>query len=232
MNKDLVKAPVTKMDDLANPDIVGSDSVGMLKADMPDFVMINLGIDPITSTPAEWQEAADWLMMQREAGTVRQYYDQGYADDLKAGNLAASMAWSGDVLYYNIWENNPMEFVFPEDGALLWIDNMMIPANAKNPVDAITMMDFYYQPEIAQMVTEWVLYMSPVPATQDLILEHSEQVAKSGDATYAQQLEDSATSNYLYPTDEFLAQTSFGRDLTTDEEREEWDSIFLPISEG
>ncbi len=82
------------------------------------------------------------------------------------------------------------------------------------------------------MVTEWVLYMSPVPATQDLILEHSEQVAKSGDATYAQQLEDSATSNYLYPTDEFLAQTSFGRDLTTDEEREEWDSIFLPISEG
>lgn len=229
---DQVNGEITKMDDLADPAKVGKGTVGMLKADMPDFVMINLGIDPITSTPAEWQEAADWLMMQREAGTVRQYYDQGYADDLKAGNLAASMAWSGDVLYYNIWENNPMEFVFPEDGALLWIDNMMIPANAKNPVDAITMMDFYYQPEIAQMVTEWVLYMSPVPATQDLILEHSEQVAKSGDATYAQQLEESATSNYLYPTDEFLAQTSFGRDLTTDEEREEWDSIFLPISEG
>ncbi|MEX0754351.1 MAG: spermidine/putrescine ABC transporter substrate-binding protein [Actinomycetota bacterium] len=223
---------ITKMDDLADPAKVGQGTVGMLKADMPDFVMINLGIDPISSTPAEWQEAANWLTMQRDSGTVRQYYDQGYADDLKAGNLAASMAWSGDVLYYNIWEGNPMEFVFPEGGALLWIDNMLIPTNASNPLDAMTMMDFYYQPEVAQMVTEWVLYMSPVPATQDLILEHAEEVAADGDESYAGQLEESGTSNYLYPSDEFLERTSFARDLTTDEELEEWDSIFLPISEG
>ena len=30
-------------------------------------------------------------------------------------------------------------------------------------------MDYVYQPEVAQLITEWVLYMSPVPAVQDLI---------------------------------------------------------------
>ena len=42
-------AEITSMDDLADPAKVGTNSVGMLKADMPDFVMINLGIDPETS---------------------------------------------------------------------------------------------------------------------------------------------------------------------------------------
>ena len=41
-----VSGPITTMDDLMNPDLVGMASVGMLKADMPDLVMINLGIDP------------------------------------------------------------------------------------------------------------------------------------------------------------------------------------------
>ena len=45
-NTEKVSQPLTKMDDLMNPDIVGTNSVGMLKADMPDLVMINLGIDP------------------------------------------------------------------------------------------------------------------------------------------------------------------------------------------
>ena len=82
------------------------------------------------------------------------------------------MGWSGDVLYYAIWEDYPFEFVVPEGGAVLWIDNMLIPANSANPQGAYKMMDFYYDPENAQMVTEWVLYMSPVPEVQELIAAH------------------------------------------------------------
>jgi spermidine/putrescine transport system substrate-binding protein len=117
-NDKLVNGPITKMDDLANPDKVGKSSVGMLEADMPDFVMINLGIDPRTSGPAEWKEAAKWLQMQKDSGTIRQYYDQGYINDLTAGNLAASMVWSGDVLYYSLWAGyTNLHNVYPEGGA-------------------------------------------------------------------------------------------------------------------
>ncbi|HZD78607.1 MAG TPA: spermidine/putrescine ABC transporter substrate-binding protein [Actinomycetota bacterium] len=233
VNDKLVKGSVTKLDDLANPDIVGVGKVGMLKNDMQDFVMINLGIDPTTSGPDEWKEAADWLRKQRDTGVVRQYYDQGYVDDLTAGNLSATMAWSGDVLYYKLWAGyDNLDFVFPDGGALLWIDNMMIPAHANNPVGAMELMDYYYKPEVATGVTEWVLYMSPVPATRDLIMKDSQAARDEGSKGYANKLEATANSPYLYPDDAFLARTKFGRDLKTDEERQEWDSIFLPITQA
>ena len=88
-------------------------------------------------------------------------------------------------------------------------------------------MDFVYRPEIAQMITEWVLNMSPVPAVQDLIAQHAEEA--SGEE--AEDLRLTAESEWLWPSDELLQRTPFGRNLTTDEEREEWDSIFLPLSE-
>jgi len=232
-NSDMTNGPITKLDDLANPDKVGQGMVFMLTFDMPDFVMINLGIDPKTSGPDEWREAAAWLQMQRDSGVVRSYGGNEYLDELRNGNLSACMAWSGDVLYSNIWlAYDTLEFVFPEGGALLWIDNMMIPAGASNPVGAMQAMDFYYDPEVATMVTEWVLYMSPVPETQQIMLRHADEAEAEGARGRANKLRATAESPYLYPTDEFLAQTSFGRPLETDEEAAEWDSIFLPISQG
>ena len=232
VNRKLVNGEVTKLDDLANPDKVGTARVGMIEGDMPDFVMINLGIDPTTSGPAEWQEAADWLRFQQESGTVRSYGGNDYLTDLQSENTTAAMAWSGDVLYSEVWLGFDMEFVFPDDGALLWIDNMMIPAGAQNPVGAMEVMDFYYNPEVATKVTEWVLYMSPVPATQGLIVQDADAAQEDGFKGYANKLYQTAESPFLYPDDEFISRTSFGRDLRTDEETEEWDSIFLPITQG
>jgi spermidine/putrescine transport system substrate-binding protein len=232
VNRALVNGEVTKLDDLANPDKVGRSSVGMLEGDMPDFVMINLGIDPTTSGAEEWREAAAWLQMQQDSGTVRAYYGNDYLPELQNENLTASMAWSGDVLYSEVWLQHDMEFVFPDDGALLWIDNMMIPAGAQNPVGAMEVMDFYYDPEVATMVTEWVLYMSPVPQTQELIERDADRAEEQGFKGYANKLYQTARSQFLYPSDEFISRTSFGRDLRTQEETEEWDSIFLPISQG
>ena len=232
-NSAMTNGPVTKLDDLANPDIVGRNSVGMLTYDMPDLVMINLGIDPVTSGPDEWREAADWLEMQKESGTVRNYYGNDYLDEFRNENLSACMAWSGDVLYSNIWLGfDTLEFEFPEDGALLWIDNMMIPAGAANPVGAMQLMDYYYDPEPATMVVEWVLYMSPVPETQDLMLQHADEAEAEGSKGRANKLRATAESPYLYPSEEFLAQTSFSCVRDTDEKAAEWDSIFLPISQA
>ena len=231
-NTKLVNGSITKMDDLANPAKVGTNSVGMITEDMPNLVMINLGIDPTTSGPDEWKEAAAWLQMQKESGTVRAYYGNDYLPDLQEGNLKASMAWSGDVLYSNVWLLLDMEYVFPEGGALLFIDNMMVPAGAQNPVGAAEIMDFYYEPENAKKLTEWILYMSPVPQTQKLIMEDAEKNFDQGYKGYARKLEATANSPFLYPDEEFLSRTSWGFADWTDETAEEWDSIFLPISQG
>jgi spermidine/putrescine transport system substrate-binding protein len=232
VNHDLVTAPVTKLDDLLDTGRFGPKSVGMLKDDMADFVMKNLGIDPVTSGPAEWKEAGAWLMKQRESGVVRGYYSQGYTDDLTSGNLAASMAWSGDVLYYAVWGGYPnLEFLVPEAGGVMWVDSMMIPARAANPVGALELMDFYYRPDIATGLQEYVLYMSPCDATKAGFLKDAQAAEQQGSKGTASQLYASAKSEYLFPDEGLMSRVSFMRQLKTDDEKREWDSIFEPITE-
>jgi spermidine/putrescine transport system substrate-binding protein len=226
-NTEMVNQTPTKLDDLMSTDYFPSNSVGVLKEDAPNLVMVNLGIDPITSTQDEWNEAADWLKQLRDSDTFYAAYDQGYIDDLNAKNLSGTMAWSGDVLYYKIWAGKPYEFIKPDGGALLWIDNMLIPAHSANPAGALELMDFYYNPENAQMVTEWVLYMSPVPAVQDLIAEHAKQTT----GKESQQLADTAASPMLWPDEELLSQVSLGRPITTKDESEAWHNTFDTIWE-
>ncbi|MFL5791202.1 MAG: PotD/PotF family extracellular solute-binding protein [Actinomycetota bacterium] len=226
-NTTLVNKAPTKLDDLMSTDYFPPSSVGILKEDAPNLVMVNLGIDPKTSGQDEWNQAADWLKQLRDSDTFYNAYDQGYVDDLNARNLSGTMAWSGDVLYYKIWAGKPYEFIMPENGALLWIDNMLIPANSKNPAGALELMDFYYNPENAQMLTEYILYMSPVPAVQPLIAKHAQQET----GTYATQLDETAKNPMLWPDQELLNQVSLGRNLTTDEESKAWHDTFDPIWE-
>jgi len=172
-------------------------------------------------------------MKQRDSGTVRQYYDQGYINDLTGGNLTATMAWSGDVLYNQLWAGyDNLQFVFPDGGALLWIDNMLIPVGAKNPVGALEVMDWYYDPKIATEVTEWVLYNSPVKGVQNLIIKDADQAQAQGYKGYANKLYETAHNEFLFPTQAYLDRTSFGRQLENDDEASQWDNIFLPISQG
>ena len=226
-NTELALKSPTKLDDLMSTDFFPPHSVGILKEDAPNLVMINLGIDPKSSQQPEWDQAAEWLTKLRDSDTFYNAYDQGYIDDLNAKNLAGTMAWSGDVLYYKIWAGKPYEFIKPADGGLLWIDNMLIPANSANPAGALQLMDFYYSPPNAQMLTEYILYMSPVPAVQDLIAKHATQ--ESG--TYATQLQETAENPLLWPDQELLSQVSLGRNLTTDEESKAWHATFDPIWE-
>jgi spermidine/putrescine transport system substrate-binding protein len=226
-NTELVVKPPTKLDDLMSTDFFPPSSVGVLKEDAPNLVMVNLGIDPKSSQQPEWDQAAAWLTKLRDSETFYNAYDQGYVDDLNAKNLSGTMAWSGDVLYYKIWGGKPYEFIKPADGGLLWIDNMLIPANSANPAGALQLMDFYYSPANAQLLTEYILYMSPVPAVQDLIAKHATQ--ETGD--YAVQLKETAENPLLWPDQELLSQVSLGRNLTTDEESKAWHATFDPIWE-
>ena len=86
----------------------------------------------------------------------------------REGETPISMAWSGDV--FKVWAGLPeLEFVVPEEGAMHWTDNMMIPMHASNPQSAIMWMDFYYQPEVAARVADWVNYITPVPDAKAII---------------------------------------------------------------
>jgi hypothetical protein len=75
------------------------------------------------------------------------------------------------------------------------------------------------------MVTEWVLYMSPVPEVKELIAAHGQE---TGD----EDLIATADNPLLWPDDALLATTPFGYSITDDEAAAEWDATFNPIWGG
>jgi spermidine/putrescine transport system substrate-binding protein len=109
---------------------------------------------------------------------------------------------------------------------------MLVPVEAANPAGAIQLMDYYYHPEVATPVTEFVLYLSPVPGTKEFILKDAKTAEEQNSKGYANKLLATAENPYMYPDDALLARSSYGRELKTDDERQEWDAIFLPISQG
>lgn len=197
-----------------------------LPDDSASMAMIALGVNPEESTPDDWKQAADLLIELRDSGVLRKWYTQDYLTALENEDLWLTMAWSGDVindlLYYP--EFSSLRFTVPKEGGVVWTDNMLIPTMAENPLGAIMLMDWYYQPDIAARLTEWNAYVSPVPAGGDIVKEDA-ATAKGANAEILQTI---ASSPYVFPTPELEGSTHRYRVLEGDEVKQ-WNDLFLPI---
>jgi spermidine/putrescine transport system substrate-binding protein len=220
--------PITKLSDLWDTKYKGK--VGMFSdtQELGNFGMMALGINPDKSTEEDWRKAAGHLKDQKSAGIVRKYYDQGYIDALGRGEVWITQAWSGDIFQKNVSDGTKFKFVVPSEGGTLWTDNMAIPITAKNPVDAITLMDFFYQPDIAGTLAEYINYVSPVPAAKDQI-EKDAAAAKGGDKTTLEQV---ATSPLVFPADADYARLHYYVTFGSVSEQQTYNKLFEPIVLG
>jgi spermidine/putrescine transport system substrate-binding protein len=224
-NPKYVKNPPTAIADLWDPQYKGK--VGMMAdtLEIGNFAMLLDGIEPVDSGVDEWEKAADRLRSQRDLGIVRHYYTQDYIEPLTRGDVWLTMAWSGDIFQQNVSKGTNLRFVLPEEGATIWTDNMMIPKTAANPVDAIMLMDFFYDPANAAGLTEYINYIPPVPRTRDII--RSDAAKASG--AERQTLEQVANSPLVFPSGADDAQLHSYRPFENTGEKERYLSIFLPI---
>ena len=225
-NTKFFDGPITGMQDLMVPELAGHVIMMNNNADGPNMAMIELGIDPADSGPDEWQQAAELLQEFNEWGGLRKWDDQAYLTAFENEDTWATMAWSGDIindkLYYSAFSS--FEFSIADAGGVVWVDNMMIPKGAENPKGAIMVMDWYYKPEIAALLTEWNAYVSPVPEGGGIVQADAE-AAKGGNAEVLQTI---ASSPYVFPTPEIESKLHTYRVLEG-EEIEQWNDIFLPI---
>jgi spermidine/putrescine transport system substrate-binding protein len=137
------------------------------------------------------------------------------------------MAWSGDIFQQNVSEGTDLRFVLPEEGATIWTDNMMIPKTAKNPVDAIMLMDFFYDPAIAASLTGYINYIPPVPLAQNII--RSEAARASG--AEKQALEQIANSPLVFPAGADYSKLHTYRTFENAGEKQRYMSLFQPITQ-
>jgi spermidine/putrescine transport system substrate-binding protein len=200
----------------------------MANDDAANLAIMAVGKDPVTSTEADWAEAAAWLNEQKDSGVVRKYYVQDYLTAFENEDIWITLAWSGDILIDRLYYDRPeFEFTIPVEGGVIWTDNCCIPMGAENPVGAMMVMDWYYDPEIAAALTEYNNYVSPVPAGQALVEQHAADATGDDKAV----LEAVATSPFVFPTPEIAENVHSYRALTPEEEIV-WNDTFLPIWGG
>jgi spermidine/putrescine transport system substrate-binding protein len=139
--------------------------VGMLSdpIELGNIALLAIGKNPTTSKPADWKRAATTLRRQRDSGLVKAYFGNEIISELKNGNLWVGQVYSGDVFQARIGGNKNLKLMNPQEGALLWTDNMCIPKGAEHPRDAMTAIDYFYDPAVAAVLAYYVNYITPVP---------------------------------------------------------------------
>jgi spermidine/putrescine transport system substrate-binding protein len=168
------------------------------------FLLLMTGADPSDFTEDEFGVAIDRLGEAVQAGQIRAFTGNDYAQDLVEGNVVACEAWSGDVIQLQ-FDNPNIKFVAPEEGLSLWSDNMLVPNQGFHKANAEAWMNFYYQPEIAAEVAAWVNYICPVEGARE---------AMEG-------IDPSLADNPLiFPDEEFLANAYdfMGLDTKTEQQ--------------
>jgi len=225
-NPNLTGREITSFNDLFDPKFKGKVGMFAENQDLGNLVLVGMGVKPENSTPKDWQAAADKLKKQRDDGIVRKYYDQSYIDALKTGQTAISMAWSGDIFQANLSAgNHDLKFVIPDEGGVIWTDNMAIPVGAAHPLDAITYMNWVYQPRVAATMAESIEYITPVPSAQTYITQDSAAATNAADKASLLEL---STDPAIFPPQDTLAKTSYYRVLDP-VETTVWNDIFNAV---
>jgi spermidine/putrescine transport system substrate-binding protein len=221
-NKKLTKRAITKFDDLLDPEFKGVTGMFLEMRDTLSLAIASLGKNPTTATVEDATAAKDKLLDAANRGQFRAFYGNDYYDELANGNLAVTIAWSGDVSQMKLYDNPDVEFVIPDTGGMLWVDNMCLPKNSAHPLDAHMMMDFWYKLENAVPLTEYIGYFSPVKGVVEQVKQDAKD-ARADDPEWADALEVIAAT--AFPNQQALDNVYTYKDLSEDEEAQ-WNDLF------
>ena len=151
---------------LFDPEVVSKFAdCGVYLMDEPDEVIpaaLNfIGEDPDSHDTDVIAKAEPVLMAIRPH--IRRFHNAAQINDLANGDICLAMGWSGDMLQardraYEAENDVEIEYVIPDEGALMWFDMMAIPADAPHPGNAHRFIDYIMRPEVIAKASNYVFY--------------------------------------------------------------------------
>lgn len=206
---------VTSIEDIFDPKYKGEVTVLTELRDTVPLVMKGMGVDVESATAEDWQAAIDQLADAVDSGQIRDFTGNDYTDDMARGDISIAIGWSGDAVQLQA-DDPAIEFRMPEEGCILWSDNMVIPVGAPNPTAAYEWMNYVYEPSNQAQIADYNYYVTPVAGVQEVLDEQGSEAAKS---------------DLVFPSEEFTADCSAQPDPPA-ESAEEIEKSFQSVITG
>lgn len=107
---------------------------------------------------------------------VQKFHSSEFINALANGDICVAYGWSGDILQARdraVEANNGAEIVYniPKEGALMWFDQLAIPADAPNPDAAHKFINFMMDAQNSAAASNYVYYASGNKAAQEFLNE-------------------------------------------------------------
>ncbi|HEY1105782.1 MAG TPA: spermidine/putrescine ABC transporter substrate-binding protein [Agromyces sp.] len=215
-NKEAIPGGLSSVSDLWDSSLKGRVGVLSEMRDTMGCIMLENGTDIAGDWgDDEYTAAIDILREQVENGQVRNIKGNSYLEDLKSEDTLAAIVWSGDITVINAEAGDKWEFALPSAGGTLWNDNFLVPIGSPRKTNAETLINYYYEPEVAAEVAAWVNYITPVVGAKE--------AAAAIDP-------DLAENQLIFPNEETLQQAHIFRSLSGAEEQKyqaQFQSILL-----
>jgi putrescine transport system substrate-binding protein len=131
-----------------------------------------LGLNPNSTQQADLEKAADLVSKIRPY--VRKFHSSEYLSALATGEICLVVGWSGDIMQARsraaeAKSGVEIGYAIPKEGAQMFFDNLAIPADAKNVVEAYELINYLYRPEVAAKNSDFLSYANGNLASQKLI---------------------------------------------------------------
>jgi spermidine/putrescine transport system substrate-binding protein len=187
---------------LTDPALKGRVTLLTELRDTVGLVLLAMGKDPANFTDADFESAIGELQKAKDAGQFRGFTGNNYTSGLATGEIAACLAWTGDVVQLKA-DNPKLGYTLPATGHMIWSDNFVIPNQAQHKKNAERLINYYYDPEVMAKVADYVNYIPPVKGAKEKLVASDPEVADNP---------------LIFPDEEVLAASHVFRGLTEDEE--------------
>lgn len=168
VNRDVYKGDINTTAMLFNPPAELSGKINMLDSQGEVLAMaaLHLGI-PQCSNDREQLKALNAML--QEAKTHWASFNSDTAKEvLVSGDAAVGQIYDGFAAKARE-EGAPIEYAFPKEGYVVWMDNVVLLKDAPNRENALKFMDFLLEPENIAAVTNYARYVGGVAGVEPFL---------------------------------------------------------------
>jgi spermidine/putrescine transport system substrate-binding protein len=161
VNRDVYKGDISSLGIIFNPpdELKGKINVLDSQGEVLALGSLYLGIPQCTQDRAQLKALNDMLLAAKPHWAS--FGSDTAKDVLVSGDAAAGMIYNGFSAKARA-EGAKVEYAFPKEGYVVWMDNMVLLKDAPNRENALKFMNFLLVPENAAAVTNYAAYTSGV----------------------------------------------------------------------